>query len=719
MKFIKTNYLDELNPNQLKAVKQTEGYVRVVAGAGSGKTKCLSSRCAYLMDEKEVSSEKIVCITFTNKAANEMKSRIKKIVGSMNRLPWISTYHSFCLEILRKHIKYYNYPTSFIVLDKEDQKHIAKTSIKKTGLSFKEVQAQDVLKSVSYYKRTELENYTNYIQGITPNLVIDGFEDNRLVRDLVTYFIQSQKEQKALDYDDIILLTYHMLKNNDEILKIWQSQIEYMQIDEFQDSDSFQIELSTLLTGMHKNLFIVGDPDQAIYGWRGADPEGFLLFDKMHPSTETIFLEENYRSNPSILKASNNVIKHNDLRLDKEMKANKPLGKPIEIYAGASNDDESKWICNQIDKLIREGSALNDIAILYRSSFLSRCIEQSLIRSHISYKVINGTNFFERKEIKDLLSYLRLIVVGDDLSFERVINYPKRKFGDKKMSYIKDQSKKMRLTYWETLLACKDESEIKKSDANLLIELVENLTKKKMSIYETVCELVKELDLEKELEEKDGAVENIQEFKEMIKTYEANAADNSITEFLRYVSLFVEVEEESDDDCVKLMTIHASKGLEFNHVFLMGVSEKILPHAKRTESKQELEEERRLMYVAMTRAADTLHLSYAKGFDFYGNYKTPSRFLAETGLVIKETPTKKKNFEKSPEIAYLPFNIKKEIEPFVNDTTFYEGDLVDHPKFGIGEIMKIDGEIAFILFEDEDIAMKLISLNFPRLSKVE
>lgn len=718
MNFIKTNYLDELNPNQLKAVKQTEGYVRVVAGAGSGKTKCLSSRCAYLMDEKQVSSEKIVCITFTNKAANEMKSRIKKIVGSMNRLPWISTYHSYCLEILRKHIKYYNYPTSFIVLDKEDQKHIAKTSIQKSGLSSKEIQAQDILRSVSYYKRTELENYTNYIQGITNNLVIDGFEDNRLIRNIISFYIESQKDQKALDYDDIILLTYHMLKNNDEILNIWQSKIEYMQIDEFQDSDSFQIELSTLLTGKHKNLFIVGDPDQAIYGWRGADPEGFLLFDKIHPSTETIFLNENYRSNPNILKASNNVIKHNDFRLDKEMKPNKPLGQPIAVYAGASNDDESKWICNEIDKLIRSGSSPNDIAILYRSSFLSRCIEQSLIRSNINYKVINGTNFFERKEIKDLLSYLRLMVVGDDLSFERVINYPKRKFGTKKMLYIKEQAKKMKITYWDALLVCKNDLEIKKSDANQLIELVEKLTKKKLSIYETVCELVKELDLEKELKEKDGAIENIQEFKEMVKTYEANTADNSMTEFLRYISLFVEAEEDSDDESVKLMTIHASKGLEFKHVFLMGVSEKILPHAKRTESKQELEEERRLMYVAMTRAADTLHLSYAKGFDFYGNYKSPSRFLIETGLTIKDKPTKKKELEKSPQISYMPFNIKKEVEPFVNHTIFYPGDFVSHPKFGLGEIIKIDGEIAFIMFEDEDVLLKLISVNFPKLKKI-
>lgn len=719
MNFITKNYLDGLNPNQLKAVEETNGYVRVVAGAGSGKTKCLSSRCAYLMDQKEVSSEKIVCITFTNKAANEMKSRIKKIVGSQTKLPWISTYHMFCLEILRSHIEYYGYPSSFIVLDKEDQKQIAKTSLQYAGYSFKEIQTQDILNEISEYKKTELKNYTDYIRGISSYPVVDGFDDNLMIKNIIPIYIELQKSQKALDFDDIILLTYQMLKDDKSILKIWQSKVEYMQIDEFQDSDDFQIEISTMLTGKHKNLFIVGDPDQAIYGWRGANPDGFLSFDKKHKQTKTIFLNDNYRSNPNILEASNNVIKHNKLRLDKAMTPNKPIGEPVSIYTGASNDDESKWVCSEINKLISAGENLNDIAILYRSSFLLKCIEQSLIRNNINHKVINGINFFERKEIKDLLSYLRLIIVGDNFSFERVVNYPKRKFGAKKMLYIKEKADAMNLTYWQTLLACKDDFEIKKSDAGKLIDLIDKIKSKKLSISETINLLVDDLDLKAELSENESALENIDQLRDLIRIYELNNPGAAIPDFLRYVSLFVDIGEESPEESVKLMTIHASKGLEFKHIFIIGLSEKILPHAKRIDDEKSLEEERRLMYVAMTRAADTLHLSYAKGHDFYGNSKAPSRFLKETGLAIKEKVSRKKELEKSPEVSYLPFNVKKEVEPFVNDTTFHEGDNVSHPKFGLGQITQIDGEIAVILFEREDVSTKLISLNFPKLKKVD
>ena len=710
--------LENLNEQQRKAVTETEGFVRVIAGAGSGKTKALTSRYAYIVEALGINSSNILCVTFTNKAAQEMRKRVKRLVGENSDLSYITTYHGFCVRVLREDINKIQYPKGFIIMDVEDQKSILREVFNELGLNQKVFTFKQVLRFISVEK-----SKLDYLSYILENKKHDN--DRELYKVFFKY-LEKQQRNYALDFDDLLNYTLYIFSKNQDVLEKWQKRLHYIQVDETQDSSQKQFMLIEMLANFHKNLFVVGDPDQTIYEWRGAKPEILVDFDKQFPTAQTILMNQNYRSTPNILNLGNHIIKNNKIRVDKDMFTLNNEGIQVTHFHAKNDFEEGLWVANEIKRLVKENNAkYSDFAVLYRANFVSRIIEQSLIRENIPYSVFGGIRFFERKEIKDVLSYLRLVVFGDDFSFLRVINTPSRGLGKKFIENLSKIAESENKTLLESLRLRLNDKEFSKPGAIEFINLIDNFSKRKDEIK--VSDLVKEILDSTGLSayyRADGdtdRLENIKELQTSIIVLENDDAESLLLEnYLQEISLYTDMDIEDDkNERVKLMTIHTSKGLEFPYVFLSGFSDGVLPSAMsiKERRKRALEEERRLAYVAITRAEKAFYMTESEGYNFTtGMNKYPSRFLFEISdnFFVRQGELSQEIIDEAKEHIRLETErLNRQEEQFQVD------DIVNHSIFGKGKILTVDEEKGEyqIYFEERDIT-KPINFEFRGLTKL-
>lgn len=626
------NLIEELNPKQKEAVEQTEGPCLVIAGAGSGKTKVLTYKIAYLMQEKGIKPWNILAITFTNKAASEMKERIEAKVGNAILDMWLGTFHSICVRILRKHIDRLGYDNSFIIFDTSDQKTLVKNCLKELEIDNKLFTEKSIL--------SEISNAKNDMQTAEEYLFKNEKDYRKSVIGKVYRLYQNKlKENNAIDFDDIINFTIEILKNNEDILEYYSDKFKYILVDEYQDTNKSQFTLISLLAKKHGNITAVGDNDQSIYSFRGANIENILNFENDFKGTKIIKLEQNYRCTSNILKAANAVIKHNEAKYKKELWTENEEGSVPEIYCGDDEYHEGSYIVEKINHLKREEYFKNsDFAVLYRMNSQSRAIEDILRRENIPYKIIGGLKFYERKEIKDTIAYLRIIEnSSDNLSFLRVINEPKRGIGKTSIEKIQAIAEENNISMYET---------VKKADiyfpkivgnVQQFVSTIEELKTKKLPISELIKEVINKTGYLQSLKdektiEAETRIDNIEEFLTVAMEFEKESADKSLNEFLNSISLSSDTDNlEEQDDQVTLMTLHSAKGLEYPCVFLVGLEEGIFPSFRSIETPKEIEEERRLFYVGITRAKQYLYLSLAKKRTIFGStsYNQPSRFIKE------------------------------------------------------------------------------------------
>lgn len=682
----------DLNEKQIEAVKATEGMVRVVAGAGSGKTRVLAHRYAQLVNTMGINPANILCATFTNKAAQEMRSRISRLVSAGNVNDFVCTIHSLCVKILRKEIYRIGYPKNFTIIDEEDQKVMAKEVFKECPLTNTEITTKQFLDSVRLLKMGGIDvkkDYDYYIESI---IVPGGKEAPEKITPEIAY-IKKQHKSFLLDFDDLILFTLYILNHFETAKEYWQQQLNYIMLDEAQDCSGYDWAIIRLLGEKHKNIFIVGDPDQCIYEWRGVNINNFLNF----PADTDIVLNENYRSIPNVLEVANSIISHNKRRIKKELFTRKENTAQTIHFHGKTEFDEYDWIANQICKLKENGYKGSDVAILYRASYLSRGIEQALMRKNIKYEVWGGVRFFERKEIKDALCYLRLISSQDNLSFKRVVNTPGRSFGPVSIEKLEFLATKENTTLFETLKNHQNDSFVIKHDEMAkficLIEECRSFVGHKsiLDILDYVLKQSGYIDLLRKDEDQDR-IDNINELLLSIKYYQETHEENAldIEAYLQDIALYTNMDFKNEESSVKLMTIHQAKGLEFPYVFVCGLSEGIFPNNRTIRESKEagLEEERRLMYVAVTRAERGLFLSESEGYNHnVGGEKYPSRFLREIkkNLFVIEGEFDETLFNGTDNIIQSNDSLNQHNEPI----KYKVGDQVKHHSLGVGTIIEI------------------------------
>ncbi|MFS0662205.1 DNA helicase PcrA [Niallia alba] len=638
MQFLTDKILNGLNPEQKEAVKATDGPLLIMAGAGSGKTRVLTQRIAYLMVEKGVNPYNILAITFTNKAAKEMRQRIAAVLGGASEEIWISTFHSMCVRILRKDIDRIGYNRNFTILDTTDQQSVIKGILKDRNIDPKKYDPRAILASISSSKN----------ELVTPEEFAKTAGDyfSQIVSDVYTEYQRRLRKNQALDFDDLIMQTIHLFQRVPEVLEYYQRKFQYIHVDEYQDTNRSQYMLVKLLASRFRNLCVVGDSDQSIYAWRGADISNILSFEKDYPNAKVVMLEQNYRSTKRILQAANQVIANNSGRKDKNLWTENEDGNKIYYYRADSEQGEAQFVIGKIQELRRESSLnLSDIAILYRTNAQSRVMEEMLLKSNIEYSIVGGIKFYDRKEIKDTLAYLRLIAnPDDDISFQRVINVPKRGIGSSSVDKIANFAAMHDMSMYQALEAVELiglSPKITKA-ASEFRDLIQNYTR--MQEYLSVTELVEEvidksgyvdmLKAEKSIEAQ-SRLENIEEFMSVSKNFEEANDDKSLIAFLTDLALVADIDKLDEDgkqaDSVVLMTLHSAKGLEFPIVFLIGLEEGVFPHSRSLMEETEMEEERRLAYVGITRAEKQLYLTNAQMRTLFGrtNMNPPSRFVKE------------------------------------------------------------------------------------------
>ncbi len=682
---------DSLNEKQIEAVETTEGHVRVVAGAGSGKTRVLAHRYAFLVNELGIDPGNILCMTFTNKAAQEMKRRISKLVHRGNVNDFVCTIHGFCVKFLREEIFRIGYPKNFIISDEEDSKMLAKQVMEEFNIGIDKTNVTNLLNSIQKFKSINIDYYIDNIILSNSKISINDKENAEIMR-----YIQLQQKNYLLDFNDIIFFTIYIMSHYEDALSSWQQKMNYIMVDEVQDCSNNDWEIINYLEGYYGNLFIVGDPDQCIYEWRGAIPDSFINF----KTDADIILNQNYRSTPNILDVANSIIEHNQNRIPKDLFTKSPKGKIVLHYHGKSEIEEAEWVAKQIEIIAQNGFDYNSFAILYRASYISRNIEQALMHKQIKYVIWGGIRFFERREIKDILAYFRLIAnKKDDIAFQRIINTPSRKFGKVSLAKLQEMAEAENATLYDTL--CKYKRFFDKPSIINFIRIIDEFTEK--SKYTRVSDLFdlvfKETGLEEmyRTEGDNERLENISELKHSIIEYErmnAEEEDINLITYLQDIALYTNADYKNDGDTVKLMTIHQSKGLEFPFVFVCGLSEGIFPSHRtiRERRKRGEEEERRLMYVAVTRAEKGLFLTESEGYNSATRSdKYPSRFLREIkdGLVEIEGDLTK---EQLNTLFDGTKNLIDELEIEINQPSYQIGDKVAHKYFGIGEILDIISE---------------------------
>ena len=714
-----------LNSRQKEAVTSTEGRIRVVAGAGTGKTKALTHRYAYIVNVLGIDPANILCLTFTNKAAAEMRSRIAGMVHSGDYNDFVCTIHGFCVKFLRKEIYRLGFPKSFTVLDEEDCKAIAKEAMDEMGLKRTEKTVKMFLDEIGASKA---------LQGYIGTYMLPGakISDNQRKTSKMAAYVSRQMKNYALDFDDLLNLTRYILDRFPEALAWWQEALNYIMVDEAQDCNTDDWDLIERLAGGHRNLFIVGDPDQAIYEWRGARPDLFVNFG----SDKDIILDENYRSTPKILDVANCVISNNRNRIPKDLFTRKEEGKPVIHFHGKSETEETDWIISQIRTLRERGVKLNDIAILYRSTYLSRALEQALLNAKIDYTIWGGTRFFERREIKDALSYLRLINnQDDDISFRRIINVPSRKIGRKFMDSLEAAAERDGISLYSALQI--HISEFDKPGARAFIDVIED--GKRFALGGSISDLLNRVlegsGLKKAIREDqdEERLENLDELLSSIKFYERSRSEEEVTlsDYLQDIALYTNDDHRKEAPTLKMMTIHQAKGLEFPFVFITGLSEGIFPNLRtiREWKKNGEEEERRLMYVAITRAEKALFLTESEGYNLSTKMnKYPSRFLAEIkremvvteGVIPEELWRGTKNLihvidEETDPHRPISFDDDFEEERAAYESPFHIGDTVLHPVFGEGVILSASKDYASFTIEFSSGATRTVRAPFLKL----
>lgn len=692
--------LDYLNDRQKEAVLYGDGPLLILAGAGSGKTSVLTKRVAYLIKERNVSPSNIVAITFTNKAAKEMKERIIKEVGKEGYDIQISTFHSFGLRIIKENYEKLGYEKNFTIIDSDDSLTVVKKILKEMGIDSTRFNPKFIKNQISSCKN----------EMVTPekykNLVNDELSD-------ITYKVYKKYQDtllrnNSLDFDDLLIKPIELFNKYKEVLENYQELFKYVFIDEYQDTNEAQYILSKMISAKYKNICVVGDDAQSIYSWRGANFKNILNFEKDYKNAKVILLEQNYRSTKTILNAANSVIKNNINKKDKNLWTDNSLGEKIKYVRTNDEKDEASYVTREIRNLVNNGVSLDDIAVLYRTNAQSRTIEEGFLNSNIPYRIVGAFAFYSRKEIKDLLAYLKLIYnTKDDVSLMRIINYPKRKIGAKTIENLSMDAVLNGTSMFDVISSGK-ELEFKK----LILEMKEK--SEVLSLTETIDMVLDKSGIKSELEsehtlEADIRLENLNEFKSITKTFEEESGIASLEDFLNEVSLVSDVNDQKNDDLPKvtLMTIHAVKGLEYKYVFVIGMEENIFPHVNSCEEDGGIEEERRLCYVAITRAKEKLYLVNALRRMLYGktSVNMPSRFINEIDKDLIDAPEKK--------MINMKFNKK---EAFNDDNGLKIGDNVIHDIYGPGVVVNVDKSIATIAFKGQGI--KKLMKNHKSIKKV-
>ena len=685
--------LEGLNAEQRSAVMATEGYVRLIAGAGSGKTRALAHRFAYLVDGVGILPAHILCVTFTNKAANEMRQRIHLLTGD-NDTGYVCTFHSLCVSILQEDSYAVQYPKNFLVLDNSDIDAMLKIIYEERSLTLRHMTFSNARDMIEIRKTLENPNY--YEDMIA--MPLDGLRAKYLAaeapRDIIFYgYLYQQKKCFGLDYNDLIKYTLHIFANHADIREKWQRRLEYIMIDEFQDIDGLQYELMEALCAYHKNLFIVGDPDQTIYTWRGANVGYLLHFAEHFPGTQTLLMMRNYRSTPEILAAANSLVDKNRNRMKKELIPMLPSGRPVRWHHAKTAEAEALWIAGEIQTLASEGVPLRDIAVLYRAHHISRTLEEAFLKEQIPYTVFSGVQFFNRMEIKDALSYLRLAAYRDDLSFLRVANVPKRNIGERRMRFLQEYAEANGCTLYAALTQNLDHELFKNTRVRRLVDLVERFGARSQEtpVSELLSDLLDQSGYEAMLrtEGAQDRLDNLAELKQAIYEFETTCGEEATLEaYLARVALLSNADTAQNGDQVRLMTVHTAKGLEFPHVFLCGLEEGVFP-SKKTSTIEAMEEERRLAFVAFTRAQQSLSLSESEGRNFDGSFRYPSRFLfnVDDGLLVREGEADARLMQD----AFRHIEASERLLASAGEQTLLQpGDRVAHDIMGEGVIVEVD-----------------------------
>ncbi len=706
------NILSGLNDRQIEAVTSTEGYVRIIAGAGSGKTRALTGRYAYLVKAAGVHPGSVLCVTFTNKAAGEMKRRVRSLVGEGYDTSLITTYHGFCVRVLREHIGRLFYPENFKILDISDQKAILEEIYAEFELKLDHASFERMIQLIDKKKSTE-----SYADRMISRSFSDFPEPADLDERIIMRYLQRQKKIFGLDFNDLINFVFVLFDRFPDVRRMWQERLEYIQVDEFQDSSTRELRLINILSETKGNLFVVGDPDQNIYEWRGAKVEILVDFDRSHPGTQTVVMDRNYRSTARILKAANTLIDYNQNRIKKELYTQDGDGDEVIYMHAASEAEECRFIAARIKEHKQNGTDYKCMAVLYRAGFLSRSVEQALMQADIPYEIVGSTHFFRRMEILDALAYLKLIASDDDMALVRIINTPRRMFGRVKLALLKSLAANDGLPLYQALKLYRSIPEFAGSKAGILTETIEKLraTAGSSTVSETLDRVLVETGYERYIRETGSMerLENLAELKKIALEFERGWGEElPLAEFLRQIALMSDYDTGEKADRVKLMTIHAAKGLEFPVCFITGMTDGILPSSRTLEERGQagLEEERRLCFVALTRAMRRLYLTDSEGTGQNGGSpgfrKLPSRFLFEIGennyRMIGEIPK-----ELSEEARSRPSVLT------ARPKRLKTGDHVSHAVFGPGVIESIaeDRDVYNIRFEKTG-SLKPISADY-------
>ncbi|KEI53946.1 DNA helicase PcrA [Enterococcus faecium] len=712
----KAELLNGMNPRQKEAVLHTDGPLLLMAGAGSGKTRVLTHRIAYLIEEKEVNPWNILAITFTNKAAKEMKERVNAILASGGKDVWVSTFHSMCVRILRRDVDFIGYNRNFTIIDSSEQLTLMKRILKELNIDPKKYDPRSILGTISQAK--------NSLQTPQDFAKMQGSYYEEIVAKCYAAYQKELQYNQCMDFDDLIMNTIRLFEEHPDSLTYYQNKFHYIHVDEYQDTNHAQYTLVNLLAGRFRNLCVVGDADQSIYGWRGADMQNILDFEKDYPDAAVILLEQNYRSTKNILSAANQVIENNSNRKPKNLWTENKEGNKITYYRADNERDETRFIVDRMQEEIRSNHRnYGDFAILYRTNAQSRVMEETLLKANIPYKMVGGHKFYDRKEIKDILAYLNVLAnPQDSISFERIVNSPKRGIGPGSIEKLRSFAS---LHEWPLLEAAQnvDLANIGGKAGQQLGafgEMIQEVTQ--MIPYLTVTELTKEvLDRSGYLEdlkiqntlEAQARIENLEEFltvtQEFDKQFEqqneedADAPEEKLTVFLNDLALVSDIDNlEEDASQVTLMTLHAAKGLEFPVVFLIGLEEGVFPLSRALMEESELEEERRLAYVGITRAEEALYLTNAFSRTLYGRtqYNRPSRFVEEIDQELLEIEGMRPTPKKTPVFAKKTAYSYKEPETAVvpsksatggENNSWKPGDKVKHKKWGLGTVVRVSG----------------------------
>lgn len=743
--------LSSLNEGQRQAVLTTEGPVLILAGAGSGKTRVLTHRIAYLIEEKNIFPSNILAFTFTNKASKEMIERVERLIGPVSGAMWMGTFHSIAVKLLRRDADLIGYGKDFVIYDSDDQMTVIRQSIKRNDIDDKRVPARAISAAISSAKNEMMrpDDYDKTAKDYISKAIAKVYRD----------YEDTLKRNNAMDFDDLLINVIEMLQKSPELRAYYQKKFQYIHVDEYQDTNKVQYKLIRLLAGQHNNVCVVGDIDQSIYGWRGADIRNIRDFEKDYQGAAFIKLEQNYRSTQVILDAANGVIANNADRREKNLWTLKSQGETIKYYRAASEYDEARFIASEIERLYNEGKRnYSDFAVLYRTNAQSRAIEEGLLKFGISYNIVGGFKFYERLEIKNMMAYLRLVQnPRDEIAFSRMINVPKRGIGEKSIASILDLGRQRGLNTLEAAMAAVDERLVTAKVAEGIRTFISGLMpyiegKYHMSVSEIIGTIGESMGYVQELKaentiEATTRLENIKELLTVAQQFEARAEDPSLEAFLSEVSLMSDIDNvEESTDKVTLMTLHSAKGLEYPVVFLTGLEEQIFPTSRAIDGDGDLEEERRLAYVGITRAEELLYLTNAFGRMLYGrtSNNAPSRFIAEIPAELLESLNQEKQRGFQTESGYQrkynafsddlyeghnsqyskPFPGGKhsygsalKTQTVTDPKSLSIGAKVKHKAFGDGTVITVSGTIATVAFKNKGI--KKLDISMAPLEVIE